>query len=119
MSKPVNLDLEPGEAFLRVSVDEEGVTNFACGFYPSNMNIEKDFDPEKDIDYDDMIAVFMAGLSHLIQNDMDTILRNGFEHLLAGNKPFDFIVSPSDVDYFANLTDEQLRLLRMETVGEA
>lgn len=119
MSKAVNLDLEPGEAFLRVSVDEDGVTNFSCGFYPLNMNIEKDFDPESDIDHDDMLAVFMAGISNMIQNDMDTILRMGFDHLLAGNKPFDFIVSPSDVDYFDNLTDEQLQLLRMETVGEA
>lgn len=119
MSKSVNLDLEPGEAFLRVSVDEDGVTNFACGFYPTNMNIEKDFNPESDLDYDDMIAVFMAGMANLIQNDMDTILRMGFDHLLAGNKPFDFIVSPTDVDYFDSLTEEQLQLLRMDTQGEA
>jgi hypothetical protein len=119
MSKSVSLDLEPGEAFLRVSVDEEGVTNFSCGFYPSNMNIEKDFNTEEDVDYDDMLAVFMAGISNMIQNDMDTILRNGFEHLVAGNKPFDFIVDPADVDYFDGLSDEQLELLRMETGGEA
>lgn len=119
MSKPVNLDLEPGEAFLRVSVDEEGVTNFSCGFYPTNMNIEKEFNSEEDIDHDDMLAVFMAGLANLIQNDMDTILRSGFDHLIAGNKPFDFVVTPSDVDYFENLTTEQLQLLRMETQGEA
>jgi uncharacterized protein YjaZ len=119
MSKAVNLDLEPGEAFLRVSVDEDGVTNFSCGFYPSNMNIEKDFDAKSDLDYDDMIAVFMAGLANLIQNDMDTILTSGFEHLLAGNKPFDFVVDASDAEYFSNLTEEQVKLLHMATKGEA
>lgn len=119
MSNAINLDLEPGEAFLRVSVDEEGKTNFSCGFYPSNVNIDKEFDPSEDIDHDDMLAVFMAGIANMIQNDMDSILRSGFEHLIAGNKPFDFIVSPADVDYFDSLTEEQLKLLRMETVGEA
>ena len=119
MSKAVTLDLEPGEAFLRVSVSEDGGTSFSCGFYPTNMNIEEDFDEDSDIDYDDMLAVFMAGISNLIQNDMDTVLRMGFEHMVAGNRPFDFVVNPSDVDYFESLTKDQLKLLRMKTVGEA
>jgi len=119
MSKAVNLDLEPGEAFFRVSVGDDGATNFACGFYPSNVNIEKDFDPESDIDYDDMLAVFMAGIAYMVQEDMDTILRYGMEYVLKGGKPFDFVVSPTDVDYYEDLSDEQLQLLRMDTQGEA
>ena len=119
MNNPVPLDLEPGEAILRVSVEEDGATSFSCGFYPTNMNIEKDFDSNSEIDHDDMLAIFMAGISNLIQNDMDTILRMGFEYMIAGNKPFDFIVNPDDIDYFEGLTDEQLKLLRMNVVGEA
>lgn len=119
MSKAVSIDLEPGEAFLRLNVDEEGATNFSCGFYPSNMNIEKDFDPEEDIDGDQLLTVFMAGMANLIQNDVESILRMGFEYLIAGNKPFDFIVDAEDVDYFNELSEEQLDLLRMDVQGEA
>jgi len=39
--------------------------------------------------------------------------------MIAGNKPFDFIVNPDDIDYFEGLTEEQLKLLRMNVVGEA
>ena len=119
MSKVVNLDLEPGEAFFRVKVDEEGTTSFACGFYPTNMNIEKNFDHESDVDYDDMLAVFMAGITHMVREEMDHLLHMGMQSLLKGERPFDFIVSPSDVDYFSNLSEEQLKLLRMDTQGEA
>lgn len=115
----VNLDLAPGEAFLRVSVSEDGATNFACGFYPTNANIEKDFDPESDIDYDDMLAIFMSGIANLIQNDMDTILRAGLEYSVQGHKPFDFVVGSEDISYYENLTDEDLKLLRMDVEGEA
>ena len=117
--KTVNLDLAPGEAFLRVSVAEDGSTSFACGFYPSNVNIEKDFDPSKDIDYDDMLAIFMSGIANLIQNDMDTILRAGLEYSIEGHKPFDFIVDSNDISYYENLTDKDLQLLRMDVEGEA
>jgi hypothetical protein len=119
MSKTVSVDLEPGEAFFRVSVDEEGVTNFACGFYPTNMNIEKDFNEEEDIDYDDMLTVFMAGITHMIKEEMDNILHRGMESIIKGNKPFDFIVDPADMEFYSGLSDEQLKLLRMDTEGEA
>ncbi len=119
MSKTVSVDLEPGEAFFRVSVDEDGVTNFACGFYPTNMNIEKDFNAEEDIDYDDMLAVFMAGITHMVREDMDAILHRGMESIIKGNKPFDFIVDPEDLEFYSGLSDEQLQLLRMDTEGEA
>jgi hypothetical protein len=115
----VQLDLAPGEAFLRVNVNEDGMTQFACGFYPRNSNIEKDFDPENDIDHDDMLAIFMSGIANLIQNDMDTILRAGLEYSIEGHRPFDFIVSPDDLSYYKNLTNEDLQLLRMDIEGEA
>lgn len=117
--KTVNIDLAPGEAFFRVSVDEDGATRFACGLYPSNNNIEKDFDEENDISYDDMLTVFMCGISNLVQNDMEEIMRAGMEYIVNGYKPFDFVVSEEDIDYYQGLTSEQLDLLRMDVEGEA
>ena len=117
--KIVNVDLAPGEAFFRVSVDEDGATRFACGLYPSNNSIEKDFDDETDLNYDDMLTIFMSGISNLIQNDMDEIMRAGMQYIVEGYKPFDFVVSPEDVDYYQGLTPEQMDLLRMDVEGEA
>jgi len=119
MNSKVPVDIEPGEAFFRISVDDDGTSRFVCGLYPSNMNIEKDFDPDSDVNLDELLSVFMAGIACMVREDMDTILHNGMQYLIDGNRPFDFVVGSEDTEYYGNLTDEQYELLRMETKGEA
>jgi len=61
----------------------------------------------------------MAGITHMVREDMDAILHRGMESIIKGNKPFDFIVDPEDLEFYSGLSDEQLQLLRMDTEGEA
>jgi hypothetical protein len=55
----------------------------------------------------------------MVREDMDAILHRGMESIIKGNKPFDFIVDPEDLEFYSGLSDEQLQLLRMDTEGEA
>jgi len=119
MNSKVPVDIEPGEAFFRISVDDDGTSRFVCGLYPCNNSIEKDFDADSDVNLDDLLAVFMAGIAHMVKDDMDTILHNGMQYIMDGNHPFDFIVGADDTEFYGNLTEEQYELLRMDTQGEA
>jgi hypothetical protein len=116
----IPLDLVPGEAFVRIAIDEEtGQTQFTCGLYPSNKTIEKDFDLETDIDPDMLLGVCIAGIAEMLMSDSDELIRAGMNYISSGDKVFDVIVDTEDQEYYQNLTEEQRRLMKMAVQGEA
>lgn len=110
MSK-IPVDLEQGEVFFRLSLDSDGITCFTCGMYPD--------EESEEINNNEILALFMAGIVSMFKSDVDHILNEGARYLAEGNQPFDFIVGDEDHEFFGDLTEEQLQLLYMETKGEA
>ena len=109
----ISLGLAPGEAYLRVCIEEDGETKFSCGLYPKYNT------PKAEVPHGDMLAILMSGMANILQNDMDYVLSMGLEYAEEGYKPFDFIVSPEDIKYYETLTDSDIKLLHMEPEGEA
>lgn len=114
----IEMNLIRGEAFIRIAVDPEtSHAKFMCGIYPSESHTEDEGSDE--LNTDNMLGVLMAGLVSMIQNDMDELLHAGMQYLIEGNAPFDFIVSPDEMEYYDNLTESQKDLMRMKPQGEA
>lgn len=107
----VPVDLEQGEAFFRMRLDDDGVPCFTCGLYPE--------DESDEFNNNEILTLFMAGMISLIKTDADAILSEGVMYLKEGNKPYDFVVTEEDEEYYGNLTNEQIELLNMDVQGEA
>ena len=105
------VDLEQGEAFFRMRLDDDGIPCFTCGIYPE--------DETNEFNNNELLTLFMAGMISLLKTDVDNILSEGVKYLQKGNRPYDFIVNKTDQEYYDNLSDEQLELLSMDTKGEA
>ena len=100
----VPIDLEEGEAFFRMRLDDDGIPCFTCGLFPE--------DDSDELNNNEILTLFMAGMVSLLKNDVDVILSEGVKYLKEGNKLYDFIVDEEDQEYYGTLTDEQIELLR-------
>lgn len=107
----VPIDLEEGEAFFRMRLDDDGIPCFTCGLFPE--------DESDELNNNEILTLFMAGMVSLLKNDVDVILSEGVKYLKEGNKLYDFIVDEEDQEYYGTLTDEQIELLNMDIQGEA
>ena len=116
----VDLDLVAGEAFVRIAFNEnESTTEFTCGIFPSCRSEDPDFDEKEHIDPDMMLSLCIAGIANLLQNDPDTLMQAGMAYIAEGNDVFDIIVDEEDTQFYDNLTEEQMQLLKMQVQGEA
>ena len=107
----VPIDLEEGEAFFRMRLDDDGIPCFTCGLFPE--------DDSDELNNNEITTLLMAGMVSLLKNDVDVILSEGVKYLKEGNKLYDFIVDEEDQEYYGTLTDEQIELLNMDIQGEA
>lgn len=116
----IELNLIPGEAFLRLAFNEDtSSTEFTVGLFPSERVKDADFDDEVDIDPDTMLTLCSAGLAYFLQYDTDTLMQAGMKYISEDNEVFDIIVNTEDTQFYSNLTEEQMQLMSMTAQGEA
>tara|TARA_R110000772_G_scaffold88703_2_gene184125 strand:+ start:363 stop:725 length:363 start_codon:yes stop_codon:yes gene_type:complete len=115
----IPVELAPGEAFIRVKVDENGGTSFSCGVYPTYSAKDLNLSEDLDVTQEEMLTLCMSGLANLIQTNMPLVLQSGVEYAMRGMQPYDFVVSLEEAKYFKKLTKEQRDLLNMVVEGEA
>lgn len=116
----IELNLIPGEAFIRLAFNEEtSSTEFTVGLFPSERSEDVDFDDEVDIDPDTMLTLCSAGLAYFLQYDTDTLMKAGMKYISEDNEVFDIVVNTEDTQFYSNLTEEQMQLMSMAVQGEA
>ena len=111
-----SIEVNKGEAVLKLAFTSSSTYKITCVANPL-----KDYtDPEQEMDIDNPdfeMGIVMAGLIHMLQEDMGTLIEHGINFIESGQGPYTQLLS-SSLD-FDLLTEEQLDLYRMETKGEA
>lgn len=116
----VELNVIPGEAFIRIAFNEStSATEFTCGLFPSDRAEDVDFDEEEDFDPDTMLSLCTAGLAYFLQYDSETLMKAGMKYISEGNEVFDIIIDTKDTEFYQGLTEEQMQLMSMAAQGEA